>query len=98
MDKEQAISIVRKYKSVVSQAMPIKAMYLYGSYSKGTYNEMSDIDVAVIVDRLKDNYFEDTPLLWKLRRKVNILIEPVLLQPDSSNPLYHDIVTTGIKI
>ena len=45
-----------------------------------------------------DNYFEDTPLLWKLRRKISNLIEPVLLIEDMSNPLYCDIARTGILI
>jgi hypothetical protein len=45
-----------------------------------------------------DNYFEDTPLLWKLRRKISHLIEPVLLTEDMNNPLHCDITKTGILI
>ena len=78
--------------------MPVKALYLYGSYSKGTYTEESDIDIAVVVDKLSDNYFEDTPLLWKLKRKISNLIEPVLLTEDKNNPLYADILKTGILV
>jgi len=98
MDKEQAIILARKYKEAVAERLPLKALYLYGSYSKGTYTEDSDIDIAVVVDYLSDNYFEDTPLLWKLRRKVSNLIEPVLLTDDMNNPLYCDIKATGILI
>ena len=98
MDKEQAIILARKYKEAVAEKLPLKALYLYGSYSKGTYTEDSDIDIAVVVDYLSDNYFEDTPLLWKLRRKVSNLIEPVLLIDDMNNPLYCDIKATGILI
>lgn len=78
--------------------MPLKALYLYGSYSKGNYREDSDIDIAVVVDSLSDNYFDDTPLLWKLRRRISNLIEPVLLTEDMDNPLYRDITKTGILI
>ena len=98
MDKEQAIILARKYKEAVAEKLPLKALYLYGSYSKGTYTEDSDIDIAVVVDYLSDNYFEDTPLLWKLRRKVSNLIEPVLLTDDMNNPLYCEIKATGILI
>lgn len=98
MDKEQAISIAKRYKHLVLEVLPIKALYLYGSYSKDTFNECSDIDIAVIVDRLEDNYFTDTPLLWKLRRKVSNLIEPVLLTEDEGDPLYSDIIKSGILI
>lgn len=78
--------------------MPLKALYLYGSYSKGNYREDSDIDIAVVVESLSDNYFDDTPLLWKLRRRISNLIEPVLLTEDMDNPLYRDITKTGILI
>ncbi len=98
MDKMQAINIAQKYKELVAEKLPVKAIYLYSSYSKGNYREDSDIDIAVVVDQLSDNYFEDTPLLWKLRRKLSNLIEPILLVEDMNNPLYRDITQTGILI
>lgn len=78
--------------------MPLKALYLYGSYSKGNHTEDSDIDIAVVAERMSDDYFEDTPFLWKLKRKISNLIEPVLLTEDINNPLYADILKTGILI
>ena len=87
MDKEHAIEIAKRYKKLVAEKLPVKALYIYGSYSKGTYNENSDIDIAVVVDKLSDNYFDDTPVLWKLRRKISNLIEPILLIEDNNNPL-----------
>ena len=98
MDKAKAIQIAKSYKAAVESRLPLKALYLYGSYSKGNATEDSDIDIAVVVDCLCDNYFEDTPLLCKLRRKVSNLIEPVLLTEDLNNPLYVDILKTGIRI
>ncbi|MDE6090802.1 MAG: nucleotidyltransferase domain-containing protein [Duncaniella sp.] len=98
MDKEQAIKLAQRYKAVVAERLPLKALYLYGSFSKGTYTAESDIDIAVVLERLNDDYFEDTPLLWKLRRKISNLIEPVLLTEDQDNPLYSDIIKTGILI
>lgn len=98
MDKRHAIEIAKKYKDMVAEHLPLKALYLFGSYSKGGYTEESDIDIAVIVSHRSENYFKDTPLLWKLGRKVNYLIEPVLLTEDNNNPLYSDIIKTGILI
>ncbi len=98
MDKEQAIKLAQRYKAVVAENLPLKALYLYGSFSKGTYTADSDIDIAVIVDHLNEDYFADTPLLWKLKRKISNLIEPVLLTEDQNNPLYSDILKTGILI
>lgn len=98
MDKEQAIKLAERYKEVLAERLPLKALYLYGSFSKGNYRADSDIDIAVIVDRLSDDYFADTPMLWKLKRKISNLIEPVLLTEDMDNPLYTDILKTGILI
>lgn len=98
MDKEQAIKLAQEYKKVFLEKMLVKALYLYGSYSKGNYTEDSDIDIAVVVEHLNDDYFEDTPLLWKLKRRISNLIEPVLLTEDKNNPLYAVILKTGILV
>lgn len=98
MDKEQAIKLAQRYKEAVAEHLPLKALYLYGSFSKGSHTSESDIDIAVVVDHLSDNYFDDTPLLWKLKRSISNLIEPILLTEDSNNPLYSDIIRTGILI
>ena len=98
VDKGQALDIARKYKSMVAEHLPLKALYLYGSYSKGNFTDESDIDIAVVVSKRSDNYFEDIPLLWKLGRKVSYLIEPVLLTEDDDSPLYADILRTGVLV
>lgn len=98
MDKEQAIKSAQRHKVAVAERLPLKALYLYGSFSKGNYTADSDIDIAVVVEHMSDNYFEDTPLLWNLKREISNLIEPVLLTEDTSNPLYADILKTGILI
>ena len=85
MDKGQALDIARKYKSMVAEHLPLKALYLYGSYSKGNFTDESDIDIAVVVSKRSDNYFEDTPLLWKLTE-------------DDDSPLYADILRTGVLV
>ena len=74
IDKEKAIQIAKKYKDLVAEHLSLKALYLYGSYSKGNPTEGSDIDIAVVVERMSGNYFEDTPLLWKLKRKISNII------------------------
>lgn len=53
MNKEQAIKLAQRYKAAVAERLPLKALYLYGSYSKGGYTEDSDIDIAVNVRSAK---------------------------------------------
>jgi len=79
MDKEQAIILGKKYKILVSEHFDIKDAILYGSYSKGTQKEDSDIDIAIVVDDISGNYFDSVPLLWKIKRQVSNFIEPVLI-------------------
>lgn len=98
MDKKTALKVAEAYKKTVAERLPVKDLYLFGSYSKGNFTEQSDIDLAVVVSHRSDNYFEDTPLLWKLAREVNILIEPVLLTEGENTPLYQDVIKTGIRI
>lgn len=43
MDKEQAINLAKRYKEMVAEKLSLKALYLYGSYSKGNYRADSDI-------------------------------------------------------
>ena len=53
---------------MVAEKLTLKALYLYvGSYSKGNYRADSDIDIAVIVERLMTIILKILPLLWKLR-------------------------------
>ena len=100
MDKGEVINLVKRYKELVSQHLPVKSLYLFGSYSKGDYTEESDIDVAVIVptDRSEDTWWEDSSLLWSLCRKVSTTIEPVLMYEGSESPLYYDVMKTVIEI
>ncbi|MCC8070594.1 MAG: nucleotidyltransferase domain-containing protein [Bacteroidales bacterium] len=98
MDKREAIRLAKQYKDLVAEHLPLKALYLFGSYSKGGYTEESDIDIAVVVERRSDNYFEDTPILWRIGRRVSYLIEPVLLTEDDDSPLSQEILRSGILI
>lgn len=98
MDKREAIKIVRQYKKAISASFSPVKVYLYGSYSKDCADAESDIDVAVVVPKMKGDWFSVVPLLWKAGRSVNILIEPVLLEECNPSPLYDEVMRTGIAI
>ena len=98
MDKEQAIGIVKDYKAAISHLFDTATVYLYGSYSKGNAHPESDIDVAVIVPKLHDDWLKLSTRLWMIAPKVDIHIEPVLMEEDEPSPLYRDIMRTGIAV
>lgn len=98
MDKEQVIDIVREYKKLVTTTIADAQVYLYGSYSKGTAHADSDIDVAVVVPQIKDDWLDLSTHLWLLAPQVNYRIEPVLIDKRNASPLYEDVMRTGIAV
>ena len=58
MDKNSVIGIARKYSELVNKHLPVKQVVLYGSYAKETANLDSDIDIAVIVEKLEEDYLD----------------------------------------
>lgn len=99
MDNENLLKILKEYKLKVSEVFDISEMYLFGSYAEGSPNPDSDLDVAVILNKPKDDFLTDSTTLWKLRRKVDLRIEPVLFQSDNDPSGFIDeIKKTGILI
>ncbi len=102
IDRE-IMDIVNKYAQVILAHYKVKAIILFGSYAKGTNNEDSDIDIAIITDDLKCNDIFDEQLnLKKLRRNIDYRIEPHLIEvSDFDNietPFVQEIIDTGIKV
>lgn len=99
MDKNEAINKVKQFKILIKDHFDLDQVYLFGSYAKGTNVKDSDIDVAVIVNRISGDYFATIPLLWKLRRQVDDRIEPILLEKNNDMGGFIDeIVKHGIEI
>lgn len=82
MDKAEAINKVREYSILLRNYLQIDKVYLFGSYANDTYRNDSDIDVAIVVNRIDGDYFATTPLLSKLRRQIDDWIEPIQIEKD----------------
>ncbi len=99
MDKAEALKLVRKYKELIMPRFNNEArVYMFGSYSKGCQHPDSDIDVAVVVPSIGDNWFRYTKSLWHDVDKVSLLIEPVLMEDAHPSPLYEDVMHTGVAV
>lgn len=99
MDKNEIVDKIRKYKVLLDEHFDIESVYLFGSYAKDTYNDDSDIDVAIIVNDLEGDYFMTIPKLWKLRRQVDDRIEPLLFRKNQDRSGFlSEIKKTGIEI
>ncbi|MCX6327274.1 MAG: nucleotidyltransferase domain-containing protein [Bacteroidia bacterium] len=99
MDKSEVISIVSKYKVLVSKHFDIENLILFGSYAKGNQKEDSDIDVAIVVNSISQDFFSYAPLLWKLRREIDDRIEPILIEKNKDESGFlKEILKTGLII
>ncbi|MDD2229194.1 MAG: nucleotidyltransferase domain-containing protein [Candidatus Cloacimonetes bacterium] len=84
----QLEQIIRQYAEILNQQITVDAIYLFGSYAKGTADQDSDIDLIVVSKDWKGNIIEDTMLLMRARRKVDLRIEPHPTLPEEleNNP------------
>ncbi len=103
MSKDQVKQIIKKYKKTLEELnFPVQAIYIFGSQTKGTTNKWSDIDVAVVSDKLKRNRDKYRWQLWNARMNIDLRIEPhgftVKEFQDNTNPLAYEIRKTGIRI
>ena len=80
MDKTAAIGCVKQYAEVVRKHFGVKKIVLYGSYVRDAAREDSDIDVAVVVERVDGDFLASEARLFRLRRAIDARIEPVLLE------------------
>jgi len=99
MDNREIINKLVNYKLLVSKYFDVDQVVLYGSYAKGNEREDSDIDVAIIVNSIDQDFFSYAPLLWKLRRDIDDRIEPVLIEKNKDESGFlKEVMRTGLVI
>ena len=94
------VDIVKKYINEISKRFEIKAVYLFGSYAKGTNHNDSDIDIAVILDSEVDTIDLMVELMM-LTQNIDLRIEPHPIKNDDfeeGNPFVDEIKNTGLKV
>ena len=83
----------------MSKHFDIESMILFGSYAKGNQKDDSDIDVAIVVNSITQDFFSYAPLLWKLRREIDDRIEPILIEKNKDESGFlKEILKTGLII
>jgi predicted nucleotidyltransferase len=102
MDHKSASNIATKYLNFLKENnITVQKAYIFGSYAKGTYNEDSDIDLAIILKNLKNSYDMQVHLM-KLGRKFDTRIEPHPFDEEDfinpSIPIVYEILQSGIEI
>ncbi len=99
--REKVNTIVNSFIEIIRQDIKIDEVYLFGSYAKGTSNEYSDIDVAVVSKDFEGIRFFDRKKLLKHLVKINTDIELHTFKTEdftTDDPFVAEIIKTGIKI
>ena len=98
---KDVLDSINKFIEEIKKKYNVTAIILFGSYAKGTENEDSDIDIAIISSDFND-IIEDGAKLIGLTWKIDTRIEPhPILSEDYkkvSNPFVREVVDTGIKV
>jgi uncharacterized protein len=101
MDKESAINIAKRYiKSLVENNYDVVQAILFGSYAAEHFNENSDIDIAVVLNKF-ENRFDTQVKLLMLTTKIDTRIEPHPFENDdfnNGNPFAYEVMNKGIRI
>jgi uncharacterized protein len=100
MAKRKIFKIIKDYIALIeSKGYDVSEVYLFGSYAKNKAHTESDIDIAVIMNNV-DDYFDTQIELMKLRRKINLYIEPHPISKDDfkTHSLYQEITKHGLKV
>ncbi len=102
IDNKLIMEIIEQYVEKICENYKIEAIILFGSYAKGTNNEDSDIDIAIITDDFEDYIIDEELKLMRLRRKIDTRIEPHIIRIEdyrkAETPFVKEIIDTGIKV
>jgi predicted nucleotidyltransferase len=101
MANDYALNIARSYIDRVKEKfINFKEAWVFGSLTKGNFNENSDIDVAVVFSDNVNEFEQDVELMY-LRTDDELLIEPHSfdkLDFNLNNPFAEQVLKYGIKL
>jgi predicted nucleotidyltransferase len=80
MNFDEVLNIANKFAKLVLEKLEPKFIILYGSYSKFSAKDNSDIDIAFIFDKPVDKFYDQWRWIFLLTKIPKFrLIEPNLL-------------------
>ncbi len=99
--EDNSRQVVTEYANLLRERISLDKVILFGSFARGQQHPDSDIDVAVISSDFSGDRLEDQLQLMRLRRKVDLRIEPIPFLPQdftAADPLAKEIMDTGYII
>jgi len=99
--REDINNIVNKFIALVSAEFPVKSVYLFGSYAKGTARDNSDIDIAIVSDKFEGRRFWDREKLGKyvIKSSFDLEVHPYKTEDfTEDDPFVKEILKTGLRL
>ena len=100
MVNQSIIETAERFVTLIPASLMMKRTSLFGSYAKGEEREESDIDIAIVLGNMED-FFETQMQLMRIRRKIDLRIEPHPISEkdfNEMNPFASEIQRTGIEL
>ena len=98
---QDILDSINKFVEQIKKKYNVVAIIVFGSYAKGTENEDSDIDVAVISDDFDDIY-DSMAVLMGMTWDIDARIEPHPIKKkdfdEVSDYFIKEVIDTGIKV
>lgn len=100
-NSEDLLNEIRAFAGRLKESLPVREVYLYGSFARGEVHEGSDIDLLIIGD-FDERFFDR---IGKILDLTDLPIEPLVYTMDefeefkrSSNPFILEILKTAVSI
>ncbi len=99
--------ILQRIKESVTASDPRATLILYGSYARGDYNEESDIDLLILVDKEKvtrDDKIKITYPLYDIFFETGVIISTLVYSKDfwrtkhMVTPFYENVNREGVVL
>lgn len=101
LPKKVQRSIESYIRVLKEDELPIKHVYLFGSYAKGKAKAWSDIDLCIVSPHFKDPWHA-LQYLWSKRiEDTGTTIEPIGFSPkdfSQKSPLIEEVKKSGIEM
>lgn len=98
---EDILKVIKKFAEETKKHYNVSSIILFGSYAKGTANEDSDIDIAIVSSDFDDVY-DCMAFLMGLTWDIDTRIEPHPITTEDyekvSTPFVQEVINTGIKV
>lgn len=100
-DSDDIFREIEAFSHKLSKTLPVKEIYLYGSFAKGEIHEGSDIDMLIIGD-FKERFFER---IGKILDLTDLPVEPLIYTvkefeelKNSGNPFISEVLKSAVKM